>query len=486
MFRRFLSLVLIVVLSASMTLPGFAEGSVSAGDLLFGGAQQPTVTPEPQAQTQPESQPTEQPESAQDEMYGENDQASITEYQTLQLGDSDAADGAAYIVMMQNRLIMLGFLHGSADGVFGADTETAVKQFQKLNGFEQTGIADPETQARLFSDIAALTTPSPENPIVYGSETVRIQTKLSEWGFMTGTVDGKLGKGSAKAIKAFKEYVYGLYPPPPTPTPEPTPEPTPIPTPEPGELPSVHDELLPTPVPSPTPFVASEEVDELLLTFVDGTREFKVYQYDVRNGDKNIEVKRVQTRLNQLKYLFPNADGAFGDSTELALKYFQRKHGLPETGVADEATQRKLFSGEVEKSDEYVYPYKIIVDISDQRVNVYKWDGSSFSERVKRMVCSTGKDATPTPTGTYQSYGRMTSDEWYYFKEFNCYAKWAYGIVGGILFHSVTFNANKVLNKGSVNNLGRKASHGCIRLEVEDAKWIHDNCPYGTTVVIQE
>ena len=100
------------------------------------------------------------------------------------------------------------------------------------------------------------------------------------------------------------------------------------------------------------------------------------------------------------------------------------------------------------------------------------------------MICSTGKDDTPTPTGTYQAYAQL-SGEWYWFKQYQCYAKWAYGIVGGILFHSVTFNKNKK-QVGSESNLGRKASHGCVRLKIDDAKWIYDNCPYGTTVVIQE
>ena len=57
--------------------------------------------------------------------------------------------------------------------------------------------------------------------------------------------------------------------------------------------------------------------------------------------------------------------------------------------------------------------------------------------------------------------------------------------MGGILFHSITFNSHKG-HSGSVSSLGRKASHGCIRLSIEDAKWIYDNCPMGTTVVIQD
>ena len=103
------------------------------------------------------------------------------------------------------------------------------------------------------------------------------------------------------------------------------------------------------------------------------------------------------------------------------------------------------------------------------------------------MVCSTGKKDTPTPTGTFQAYGQLDLEdgEWWWFATYKCYAKYAYGIVGGILFHSVTYTRDKE-PLGDEANLGRRASHGCIRLTVDDAKWIYDNCPYGTTVVIQD
>lgn len=472
---------LIVVLSSGASLTALAEGTTAA-DLLMGVAPAATTAPAA-AEADPSGETN---EDAEEDVYGADDQASISAYQTLKLGDRDEADGAAYIVMLQNRLINLGFLNGSADGVFGAGTETAVKQFQKLNGMEQTGVADAATQQRLFADLSTLTTPSPENPVVYGGEAIRVQTKLSEWGFLMGSVDGKLGSGSEAAIKRFKSYVHEFAPQEPTPSPEPTPTPTPEPTPAPGELPSIKDELLPTPIPEPTPYAPNGDVDAELLAFIDGERSFTIYNSTVQKGDKNADVRRVQTRLKQLGYLYADPDGAFGGTTELALQSFQKRHGLSTTGVADEATQRKLFSGDVQRSPEYVFPYKLVVDISDQRVYAFKWDGVAYTGKERMMICSTGKDKTPTPLGTYQAYGRMTSGEWYYFDNFNCYAKWAYGIVGGILFHSVTYSASKKLNKGSVRNLGRKASHGCVRLQVEDAKWIYDNCPVGTTVVIQQ
>ena len=81
---------------------------------------------------------------------------------------------------------------------------------------------------------------------------------------------------------------------------------------------------------------------------------------------------------------------------------------------------------------------------------------------------------------------RGGTGEWYWFSAYECYAKWATRIVGGILFHSVVYSKGKSLNRTSVKKLGRKASHGCIRLKVEHAKWIYDNCTPGTTVVVQE
>ena len=91
-----------------------------------------------------------------------------------------------------------------------------------------------------------------------------------------------------------------------------------------------------------------------------------------------------------------------------------------------------------------------------------------------------------TPVGTYQSGGKVTSGMWYYFTDYNCYAKYAYRVVGGILFHSVLYNGRKQgPTRSSVAALGRKASHGCIRLAEDNAEWIFNNCPEGTTIVIR-
>ena len=68
-----------------------------------------------------------------------------TEIPTLKKG-SKGQDVKA----LQERLIELGYLSGSADGDFGAKTEQAVKDFQLLTHMTQDGVAGPETIRALY------------------------------------------------------------------------------------------------------------------------------------------------------------------------------------------------------------------------------------------------------------------------------------------------------------------------------------------------
>ena len=401
-------------------------------------------------------------------------------YPTLYLGSRDGDDAAAYVVMLQNRLQELGYLSSAADGQYGQLTESAVLAFQEENGLTPTGVADDSTQSILYSS-AAKTAPVQEG--MQDSDVLLLQQKLVLWGFMSGGADGVMGDTTRTAISEFKEYIYvanaaayAAYA-----TPQPTPEPTPMPDAQPVAI--------DTPIEPATEIASASgfdgEITDEVLKFARGEYPFQIYQGLVQAGDKNAEVWRVQRRLRALGYLY-KPDGSYGSLTENALKYFQRKNGLKESGVADQATQEKLFSADAVKSEEYIFPYKLGISLDEQRVYVYEWDGSGYNKQIKKFKCSTGMDGYATPSGTYQAGGRITLDEWYYFKDYNCYAKYAYRIVGGILFHSVLYNSNKQgPTNSSVRALGRKASHGCVRLAVDDAKWIYDNCPEGTTVVIR-
>src|SRR5699024_5914383 len=68
------------------------------------------------------------------------------------------------------------------------------------------------------------------------------------------------------------------------------------------------------------------------------------------------------------------------------------------------------------------------------------------------------------------------------------YGQYATRIYGGYLFHSVPYYSQHKddVEYDQFNELGTPASLGCIRLAVVDVKWIYDNCPIGTPVVIYD
>jgi len=72
----------------------------------------------------------------------------------------------------------------------------------------------------------------------------------------------------------------------------------------------------------------------------------------------------------------------------------------------------------------------------------------------------------------------------YYFIQGDVYGKYACRITGHILFHSVPYEKKdkSTLEWWEYDKLGTKASLGCIRLTVQDAKWIYDNCVPGTKI----
>lgn len=130
-------------------------------------------------------------------------------------------------------------------------------------------------------------------------------------------------------------------------------------------------------------------------------------------------------------------------------------------------------------------PYLIKVNRYHNTVTVYEADSKGeYTVPVKAMVCSVGV-GNLTPVGTFKTQAK------YRWKELmgNVYGQYSTRIVGGVLFHSVYYYTNgnpATLATKEFNKLGTAASHGCVRLTVQDAKWIYDNCAVGTTVVIYD
>ncbi len=119
--------------------------------------------------------------------------------------------------------------------------------------------------------------------------------------------------------------------------------------------------------------------------------------------------------------------------------------------------------------------YLILVDRSACKVAVYTgWSGSWT--RTQYWSCSPGKPSTPTVAGTFKVgiKGR-------YFDSGSSRCHWYTQFKGNYLFHSVLYSKSGKINDG---RLGMQLSHGCVRLDINNAKWIYDNIPKGTTVVV--
>lgn len=123
--------------------------------------------------------------------------------------------------------------------------------------------------------------------------------------------------------------------------------------------------------------------------------------------------------------------------------------------------------------------YYIKINNQANVVTVYTKDSKGkYTVPVKAMLCSIGT-ATPK-SGVYK-----TSDMYKWrLLQGDVYGQYAVRITGHILFHSVPYSkqSKDSLEWWEYDKLGTDASLGCIRLTVEDAKWIYDNCPKGTKV----
>lgn len=104
---------------------------------------------------------------------------------------------------------------------------------------------------------------------------------------------------------------------------------------------------------------------------------------------------------------------------------------------------------------------------------------------VRAFVCSTAADGVSTPTGTFALQDKL---RWHTL-DGPSYGQYCSHITPEILFHSVpnaSPNDNHSLKAYEYNKLGKPASAGCIRLTVKHAKYLYDNCPIGTKVIISD
>ena len=120
----------------------------------------------------------------------------------------------------------------------------------------------------------------------------------------------------------------------------------------------------------------------------------------------------------------------------------------------------------------------IYVNLKDQFTYIYKGSINNW-DKIKSFKCSTGIESEKTPTGIFDVRERGA---WFFSDKYNQGGKYWVQFYGDYLFHSVPYNKDQ--SEVVDYTLGVPASHGCIRLKTEDAKWIYDNIESGTKVII--
>jgi len=120
--------------------------------------------------------------------------------------------------------------------------------------------------------------------------------------------------------------------------------------------------------------------------------------------------------------------------------------------------------------------FRIEVDLTKQKVFVYYKDNM-----IREMICSGGAEETPTPQGEFETSDKI---KYSWVERFDVGAFYWTRFYKKYLFHSVPYDENKEMIIEEYEKLGSPVSHGCIRLKLEEAKWLYEKLPSGVKVII--
>lgn len=120
--------------------------------------------------------------------------------------------------------------------------------------------------------------------------------------------------------------------------------------------------------------------------------------------------------------------------------------------------------------------FLLLVNRSTHKVGIFQGLQGNWN-CIQYWDCSDGKASTPTVEGVFR-----VGSKGYYFDSGDSRCYWWTQFYNDYLFHSVLYNKyNGALMDG---RLGMGLSHGCVRLDINNAKWIYDTIPSGSTVVV--
>lgn len=118
--------------------------------------------------------------------------------------------------------------------------------------------------------------------------------------------------------------------------------------------------------------------------------------------------------------------------------------------------------------------YLIWISHYTQQVSIFEGSKGKW-KMIRTFICATGTAKNHSPRGVF----KITYKEkgWFYTSTKELYVTHYKG--------RNSFHTRPLWNNGSVQNptIGKPASHGCVRCYNQDAKYIYDKMPIGTTVV---
>jgi peptidoglycan hydrolase-like protein with peptidoglycan-binding domain len=231
------------------------------------------------------------------------------------------------VKILQNRLIVLGYLSGTADGEFAETTEAAVVSFQKRNSIYADGVAGPTTLTKLYSSSAKKASSVVANLGslklgMSGSGVRALQTRLKDLNYYSGSVDGDYGAGTQAAVVAFQT-ANGL-----------TAD---------GVAGNATLNKLYSSTGTGGGTSTGSGTDPAVYGETVTTNGYTTISQTTSTATANVTA--LQSALTSNGYNTGGLDGDYGSVTVQAVKDFQTAKGLRVTGVAGPTTQRLLYGG---------------------------------------------------------------------------------------------------------------------------------------------
>ena len=199
----------------------------------------------------------------------------------------------------------------------------------------------------------------------------------------------------------------------------------------------------------------------------------KLYYFSSDTG-KQQRSKGWFTVSNKMYYV--QADGSIATNTTID------GYKVGSTGAVSDVTGMDKKAQGYSSSTRYL----ILVIKKQHLINIYKGSKGKWVAVRRNIPCTIGKSSTPSPSGKFTLNHK--SSRAYGYKDFNgSTVFYATRISAGNYFHSILYrkgSRNPATAKVKDGSLGKSKSNSCIRMPLQDAKYIHQVTPTGSRVVV--